>query len=243
MVSPGPVSARGILMFLLMAFATGGCRDAPTDPMVGLVAEDAYAALALGVTFPDPTGWAADQGLSGAGVQALERWQASWDLAADEGRELREDTYGPLADVLADLMTSAAVEREVIALSEAVLRARALTMEDLPAHVAEGISRAETQADLARAAHLRDDRNGTLQAVVRGGDALREVGPEAVARGLQGEVERRLGRISEPHPYSDQDLERLRRLVRGGRQAVDEGDWGLAIRRAFYAKGLLDGNG
>lgn len=243
LVSPGPITARGILAFLAVALVATGCRDAPTDPMVGLVAEDAYAALALGVAFPDPSGWAADQALSGAGARALETWRASWDLPVDEGRALREGTYAPLALVLAESMAPDVIEQESVVLAEAVLRARGLQAEVLPEHVVEGIHRAGSQSESARAALRAGDAVGTLEALIRGGDALREVGPEAVARALQGEVEARMGRVSDADPYSVQDLERLGRLVRGGRQAVDEGDWGLAIRRAFYAKGLLDGNG
>lgn len=243
LVSPCPVPARGILAFLAITLVAAGCRDAPTDPMVGLVAEDAYAALALGVAFPDPSGWAADQELSPAGARALETWRASWDLPVDDGRALREGTYAPLARALAEGMATDLVEHELLILAEAVLRARGLAEEALPPHVVEGILLAGSQSEGARTAHLVGDAAGTLEALIRGGDALREVGPEAVARALQGEVEARLGRVSDADPYSIQDLERLTRLIRGGRQAVDEGDWGLAIRRAFYAKGLLDGNG
>lgn len=243
LVSPGPPPARGFLTFLAVALLLAGCRDAPTDPMVGLVAEDAHAALALGAAFPDPVSWAAPGALGEAGARALERWQASWDLPADQGREVRESAYGPLVEELAGTLGADGVQGELALLAEAVLRAQELGLSVLPAHVSEGLARAGSEVVTARTAHLQGDVHGALEAVVRGGDALREVGPEAVARSLQSEVEARLGRVSGSDPYSAQDLERLQRLVRGGRQAVEAGDWGLAIRRAFYAKGLMDGNG
>ena len=77
---------------------------------------------------------------------------------------------------------------------------------------------------------------------MRGGDALREVAPEAVARAIQGEVEEAFGRVSDGGPYSEKDMERLTRLVHGARQALGEGSWALAIRRAYYARALLRGN-
>jgi len=243
MVSPGRGPARGILAFLVVAVLAAGCRDAPTDPLVGLVAQDAYAALALGAAFPDPVSWMSTQDLSTGSSEALERWQASWDLPADAGREAREAVYGPLVADLSGVLEGTELAEELARLEAAVVRAQALGLETLPPHVANGVHRATAQALAARAALDGDDEVGMLGALVRGGDALREVGPEAVARSLQSEVEARLGRVSESDPYSDQDLERLQRLVRGGRQAVEMGDWGLAIRRAFYAKGLLDGNG
>jgi len=211
--------------------------------MVGLVAEDAYAALALGAAFPDPVAWVAPGALDDAGAEALERWRASWDLPTEEGREVRESAYAPLVEDLAGTLGTDGVERELALLAEAVLRAQELGISVLPPHVSEGLARAGAEVVAARTAHLQGDVQGALISVVRGGDALREVGPEAVARSLQAEVETRLGRVSAGEPYSAQDLERLQRLVRGGRQAVEAGDWGLAIRRAFYAKGLMDGNG
>ena len=45
--------------------------------------------------------------------------------------------------------------------------------------------------------------------------------------------------ISDSEPYSEQEQERLGRLVTGGRQALEDEDWIRAIRRAYYAKGLL----
>ena len=243
MVSPGRVPARGFLAFLAAGALMAGCRDAPTDPMVGLVAEEAYAALALGVSFPDPSAWAPEDVRTAEGADAIEAWRGSWDLPAEEGRKAREGAYQALNRQISTTVDAKRVEEELTKLSEAVLRARTLEIDAVPPHIASGLTRALSQSTAAREAMTRGDLAGALDGLVRGGDALREVGPEAVARALQSEVEGRLGRVSDVDPYSEEDLERLQRLVRGGRQAVEEGDWGLAIRRAFYAKGILDGNG
>jgi len=45
--------------------------------------------------------------------------------------------------------------------------------------------------------------------------------------------------ISARDSYSEQDLERLDRLLRGGREALSDQDWVRAIRRAYYARGLI----
>lgn len=198
-----PRSRAGVALAVLLA-AAAACRDAPTDPLVGLVAEESYAALALGVMLPDPDAWPA-------------------------GAELDPET----------------IRGQVALLGGAVERARALTADAaaLPPHVAEGILDAGSALSAALEAEARGDRPAAREAVIRGADALRQVGPEAAARSLQGEVERRLGRLGADAPYSVEDLDRLGRLARGAREALDEGDWVLAIRRAFYAKGILDGNG
>ena len=60
---------------------------------------------------------------------------------------------------------------------------------------------------------------------------------------MVSEVDAGLRRISADETYSEQDLERLSRLVRGGREALSEQDWVRAIRRAYYARGLLASGG
>lgn len=241
-LSPGPAPARGILA-LVAAAALGACRDAPTDPLVGLVAQEAYAALAVGVSFPDPGAWRASGWLEEEGAQALEAWRDSWDLPAAEGGEAREGTYPILAASVARGAERGALDAELALLAEGVTRAEALVAEGSPAHVVTGIQIARAEHEAAASALAAGDPLAAVTALLRGGDALREVGPEAVARSLQSQAEAGLGSIPDPHPYSEQELERLRRLVRGGRQALEEGDWVLAIRRAFYAKALLKGNG
>ena len=89
--------------------------------------------------------------------------------------------------------------------------------------------------DALRAENLRD----AMVQLLAGSDALREVGPEAVARTMVSEVVADRRNISARDSYSEQDLERLDRLLRGGREALSDQDWVRAIRRAYYARGLI----
>jgi hypothetical protein len=210
--------------------------------MVGLVVEEAGGALAMGVRLPDPATWA-EPGFDGEAERAVEAWHRSWDLPLTEARRLRASAYPAMARGMADVVSPEVLTRETEALGEGIRRATALEAAQLPPHVAAGLAEASGRYATAVSALGRGDTEVLLDALVRGGDALREVGPEAVARDLVFQVETAFGRVSSDDPYSEQDLERLRRLIQGGRQAVDEGDWVLAIRRAFYAKGLLNENG
>ncbi len=70
-------------------------------------------------------------------------------------------------------------------------------------------------------------------------DLLREASPQVVATSLVVEAEIALGRIPTDDPYPDENLTRARRLTRGARLALAEGDLPRAIRRAFYACQLL----
>jgi len=234
-----PRLARGCVCALLVAVTA--CDDAPTDPLVGVVAEESEAALALGVSFPEPGGWVQDGTLGPIGMQALQRWSASWSAEPEEGRAAREASYAPLAVALAGVTPPGRVADELALLSEGVRRARAIVTADLPHRLADGISAAASFRSAAVVAWERRDEVGAIERILRGSDALREVGPEAVARALQGEVEASYRRVSEGGPYSEKDLERLHRLVTGGREALAEGSWVLAIRRAYYARALMSG--
>jgi hypothetical protein len=222
--------------------AVVACDDAPTDPLVGVVAQESEAALALGVSFPEPGGWIGDGTLGPIGTQALQRWSASWSADPAEGRAAREAAYAPLAVALASVTPTGQVDDELALLSEGVRRARALVTDDLPPRLADGISAAASFRSAAIVAWEHGDEVGAIERILRGSDALREVGPEAVARALQGEVEASYRRVLEGGPYPDKDLERLHRLVTGGREALAEGSWVLAIRRAYYARALMRGN-
>lgn len=205
-----------------------------------MVVEEAGGALALGVRLPDPHLWLAD-GTPDETVRAVDDWQRSWDLPLPEARRLRAAAYPLLAKGLVGGLSVDGMAIETAALGEGVRRAEVLNLVGLPPHVALGLAEARARQQDAEQALQQGRTEALLEALVRGGDALREVGPEAVARDLVFEAESRLGRITADDPYSKQDLERLRRLIVGGRQALDDRDWVLAIRRAYYAVGVLDG--
>jgi hypothetical protein len=70
-------------------------------------------------------------------------------------------------------------------------------------------------------------------------DALWEVSPQQVAFELVRKAEGDYGRIRASDTYSEEELTRIRRLTTGAAEALEEGDYPLAIRRAYYACQLL----
>ncbi len=237
--APG-AGARAAVCGLLAFLA--GCKDAPTDPMVGVVAQESEAALALGVSFPGPGSWVQDGTFGPVGAQALERWTSSWFLDPAQGHAARVATYASLAVALSGTVPPERIDEELARLSEGVRRARAILTDALPPRLAEGIGAAASYQSAAMVAWDRGDVVGAIERILRGSDALREVGPEAVARALVSEVEASYRRVSDGGPYSEKDFERLQRLVTGGREALAEGSWVLAIRRAYYARALMNGS-
>ncbi len=217
--------------------------DSPADPLNGLVAGESYGALALEVSFLDPRTWADDVTPDGNVDRALETWRDSWDLLPAHAAEVRETVYPILVEAFAPQMSTEDLESELDLLDEALRRASAVADVAWPSHVVAGLALARTSRKQARAAFAVGDLSRALLHLMRGGDALRTVGPEAVARSLVAEAQDLHRRVSEEDPYTQEDLERLERLELGARQALEAADWALAIRRAYYARGILLGNG
>jgi len=220
---------------LLMA----ACQDAPTDPIARIVTPETAVSVALGVVLPEPELWLGETEADPSLLDAVARWRMSWDLPAGEGRPAREGLHAELARGLAPVLGPGRVKEEEARLAEGIARARELPEDDLgPEIVIRLGDAAVARARAARALRLGDPVEG-LRYVLEGSDILREVGPEAVARALVAEVAELHGRLSDDETYSQQDRDRLGRLVIGGRQALEDEDWVRAIRRAYYAKGLL----
>ena len=70
-------------------------------------------------------------------------------------------------------------------------------------------------------------------------DILREISPKQVAQGLVEKATEAWRRNQESETYSGEELTRIRRLTMGAIEALAEGDYPQAIRRAYYACQLL----
>lgn len=227
------------MTIVVAALATGSCRDSPTDVLAGIVTPETQPALALGVVLPDPSTWAEPATDGAAGDAALAAWRSSWDLPAARGRQVREASYDALVGLLPPDQREATAAEDLTTLRSALRGAETLPAEALPPTVRSGLTRARAEATAAAVTRDGHDVTGALVHILRGADALREVGPEAVARTLVDDVEQRMRRIGPGATYSPTDIERMRRLVEGGREALDQGNWVLAIRRAYYARALM----
>jgi len=231
-------------LFALAACLVVGwaCEDAASDPLSGLVGDGSQTGLLLGVRLADPVGWVGEDGLSVEESVALEAWRDSWRMEPGRGEAARESAYPVLSASLVRRRDADSLGAEIAQLNDAVTRALVVGGRTLPEQLADGLSAARDGLSRAAAAQASDDDRAAAEHLLRASDALRVISPEAVARALVAEVEDTFGRISPDDPYTEQDLERADRLVRGGRQALDARDWVLAIRRAYYARALLEGS-
>ncbi|MEE2898709.1 MAG: hypothetical protein VX815_09615 [Gemmatimonadota bacterium] len=230
-----------LVSFTFVLSVLAGCDDAGTDPLARLVAEESAGALALGVTLPDPGAWVVPEAATPEAADAAELWTTSWDLPGDEGHAVRAGNYVRLAELFVPEFGRGGISEQLDGLWEGVRRAQELPGLELPERIRQRIMDASRAHARAREALLAERLREAMVQLLIGSDALREVGPEAVARTMVSEVDTELRRISLDETYTEQDLDRLGRLVRGGRDALAEQDWVRAIRRAYYAKGYAKG--
>ena len=237
------VPRPGTLVPLALLLVLTACEDATTDPLARLVAQETAGALALGVDLPHPGSWTVPDDASPASADAVVRWMSSWDLPGDEGREVRSLTYEALATLFVPELGRGGIGEQLDRLSEGVRRALELSEIELPERIRIRLAEASLEQVLAREALWTENLQAAMVHVLEGADVLREVGPEAVARTMVSEVNEERRSISVDAPYSEQDLERLDRLLQGGSEALSQQDWVRAIRRAFYARGLMASGG
>lgn len=258
-------------LLLLAALVAAGCADAPTEPGALLVAKETRAALQVSESLPTlpglmaraQAGAAAAAGSEAPGTPAaedvaLERAFGLWldaqaldarasEPAGDDG--LAADAYAAAAPVLAARLGAAGLRAAQEDARGWVSLARPL----VSAWERPGLRAAleEGEALLAGSEeHLAaGDSVAAVRALLHAADRLHETTPWAVSGVLLGESEaelRRLGAgaIDPSPPPSDAvavRLARVQRLLHGARAAREEGDYPLAIQRAYYARQLLDG--
>jgi hypothetical protein len=105
--------------------------------------------------------------------------------------------------------------------------------------VSSALQSARTLQSEAAGALERGEGETALILAFRTADVLWEVTPERVATDLIEKANEALGRNQRPGAYSEEELTRIRRLMYGASEALDEGDYPRAIRRAYYACQLL----
>jgi hypothetical protein len=180
-----------------------------------------------------------DHGLALVGAAEAEAWWDSWSMEPPEGARLRGQLYPLAVQRLRPQLGEAGIED--------VLGKNALSLVGVESVAAIIQSDAISSAlELAKGYHVEaqwalrlGEQDRALELAFRTADALWEVTPEQVARNLISRAEKALGRNPDAASYSEHELIRIRRLMYGASEALDEGDYPRAIRRAYYACQLL----
>jgi hypothetical protein len=229
---------RRIACLLLLA-GTLSCADSGEDAVASIFAPETYGALSFAVPLPSLPLLARDLGLDATLQPSLAVWVDSWALDPDEGRDVRRDSYERVVPVLSEHMSDEDVRERIDAVALGLSLSRGLGSQDLPEGIWEALDHAQRHHAGALAYLAAGDRESALSEALMAGDALQEASPEAVATLMVLRGDEALRRAEGVGSYTDQELERADRLLRGARYAITEGDPVKAIRRAFYACRIL----
>ncbi len=224
---------------LLLVLALPACEDAITDPMALVIAEETAPALQLVRDAASIPELGARHGLEERMARATAIWRSSWELGSLEGADLRKQAYSIASPLLADAMGPDGVAEHLAAIARMVESTAILGDGELPRALAEAVSLAR-RLELQGIQALREGRvTGALALGLEASDVLRAVGPATVAESLVLRAEAAARRIDGRATYGEGNVERARRMTVGARDALDDGAYALAIRRAYYACQLL----
>ena len=224
---------------LIVTAPVSGCQESGTDPLAVIVTPETQGALALGARLPSLPSLAAQAGVEERVAPLLDSWLGSWAIGLQEGRARRQLAYAAALDPLTGSLEAGAVEEALSEVESALHATWTMPFVESASMVRNVASQAQRSLEQGRAALARNDVSEALLLTMQSADLLREASPQVVATALVVEAEIALGRIQTDDAYPEENLIRARRLTRGARQAMAEGDLPRAIRRAFYACQLL----
>lgn len=252
---PVPRWTRCALCLAGLGGAIQGCGDLDPVELVAVEADAPVPSLLLGRDLPSLPGLVAEWG-AGLSLEELEsRWTGSWTLPEDEGRRVRSEAGQALALVLESRVATRELEGAVHRVEEA-LGLLSVALEGRELSALEGpVAEASQAADRAVAALDTGDRAGAIRWSLEASDHLRRATPEVLARTLIHETEAMLafaaegpgrtvpGRNPTADSYSGETRSRVLRLLSGAQEALEAGEPARALRRAWYAVGLLRAEG
>jgi hypothetical protein len=169
----------------------------------------------------------------------VEAWRDSWALPPSQGERIRNEAVRAAAPLLLANLEPELAEGALAGVEEALNGVQRTFDGRPPRELSGSLSAAAAEGDRAREARDRGDLEGTLVHALLAADHLRATTPEALARILVREAEDELGRFPGAPSYSRLSRERAERLLRGAREALADDQPTLALRRAWYALGLL----
>ena len=227
---------------VLITLSLSACKDAANQPLAVAVASETHPALLLPENLSTVSSLLSDYGLDRDGVVESEAWWNSWSLQGGEGASLRSKVYPSAAQRLFPVMGLAGVQDLLARNASSLGAVRAVGMMVDLEPISASLDRAEDLHSAARNAVDRGDGEEALVLALETADALWEVSPHQVATDLILQATQALGRNQAATTYSQEELIRIRRLTHGASEALDEGDYPRAIRRAYYACQLLGVN-
>jgi len=249
-------SSRWIRMWaaggLVLGLALPGCGDLDGVALVAVESDSPVPVLQLGRDLPSVPTLVARWGGGLPLESVLDQWENSWVLPEDEGERVRMESIQALSLLLLPHLPEGELERSIGQVDGAV-RALEAALEGRDLEALGGpVSQAVSAAHRASTALGAGDSAEALRWALASSDHLRKATPEVLARTLILEVEAELQRLwDSPQGPGHSELTlgaaeaaraeaRVRRLLAGAQEAMNAEDFPRALRRAWYAMGLIE---
>lgn len=214
-------------------------KDMAEHPLEA-VAPETFGAVALGEGLPSVPELVEAHGLQEEGSAILETWRDSWALESRDGAVLRaREVYPGVVARLFPLLSRPGVRELLLENEESLRSAKRMGILLDNEKVEWALAEALRFHQAALLALQEGDGEMALGLALQSADALREVSPREVASDLLQQAQDLLGRKPGLDTYSIEEVARIRRLTHGAREALEEGDYPRAIRRAYYACRLM----
>lgn len=235
------ISGAAAAAFLLLpAGLLTGCGDLEPIPRIEVETEEPVPSLRFADRLPSLASvsrrWAPDMPLD----DVLSRWEASWRAHGDEAALARQEAVRAASGPLVLALPDGEVDRVVTAVADALDDVqRALGGSPSP-EALEGVLSAAAEASVrSRRALGSGDLADALSGALIAADHLRSASPASLGLAMVREAEAELRMNSVSRSYSEVTKLRVERLLAGAREALDNGDDAIALRRAWYALGLV----
>jgi len=225
-------------MCVLFTLPVSARQDTDLGP-IAAVAPETPGAVALSGGLPSVPELVEAQGLQLEGQADVSAWWDSWRLPDSDGARVREGLYPSVSARLFPHLTRRGVAELLTRNDESLRSAKGVGVVLENAGIEFALDSALRLHSLAWSALEEGDGEGALGFALHSADALRAVSTQQVASELLSRAQESLRRNDESLTYSLEELTRIRRLTNGAREALTDGDYPRAIRRAYYACQLL----
>lgn len=215
------------------------CADAETHPLALAVASETHGAGLLGEDLPTVPNLISTALAGHEEVAISETWWDSWLLEEVRGAEARHRLYPLVAHRLASDLSPSGIQELLDRAESNIVAVNGVAIYLDPGTIGPALLRARELHGEAADALAGRDFKVALERVLETADALWSLSPQRVAMGLIEEASEAFGRKDSPLSYSEEELIRIRRLIFGANEALEDGDYPRAIRRAYYACQLL----
>ena len=229
----------GAGLCVLFTLPLSSCVDAESHPLALAVASETRGAVLLRDDLPTVPKLISSGSGGHDGVAISEAWWDSWHLEAARCAHARQALYPLAAHLLAPDLPPSEIEELLSRVDANIAAVKSVAVLLDPGTIGPALIRAAQLHEEAADALGWGDAPLALELILEASDLLWSLSPQRVAIGLVQEASEAFGRNAGSASYSEEESIRIRRLVYGANQALEEGDYPGAIRRAYYACQLL----